>query len=211
MRRIKHFIWDFDGTLFDTYPMVIGNLQNALAEFGHTCEPVDAMRRMLENIPAARNHYADLYGIPREELALAYTHYSQEAMKQPTGKPMQGVREVLARICETGRHNYIFTNRNLEQTMRFLQKYDLNGYFRCNIGAESPCFAYKPAPDAILWLKEQFGMTNQNTVMIGDRLCDLESGRNAGVRTVHYVCAMVPENLTCDWRIETYDAMLQML
>lgn len=211
MRQIEHFIWDFDGTLFDTYPMIIGNLQKALGEFGHTCDPVEAMKLLLENLPTARNYYADLYGIDREELSLAYSRCADEALQQLAGLPMQGVREVLEHICRTGRYNYIFTNRKLEQTVRFLQKYDLDGYFRCNVGAESPCFAYKPAPDAILWLKEQFDMTDQNAVMIGDRLCDLESGRNAGIRTAHYVCAMAPETLVCDWRIETYDAMLQML
>ena len=211
MQNIEHFIWDFDGTLFDTYPMIIGNLQKALGEFGQTCDPVEAMQLLLENFPAARKYYADLYGIDPEELLQAYSKYAEESLQRLDGMPMEGVREVLEAICKTGRHNYIFTNRKLEQTLLFLQKYDLEQYFRYNVGSESPCFAYKPAPDAILFLKEQFGMTEQNTVMIGDRLCDLESGRNAGVGTVHYVCAMAPETLECDWRIESYSQMLQLL
>jgi phosphoglycolate phosphatase-like HAD superfamily hydrolase len=46
MQQIRHFIWDFDGTLFDTYPVIIKNLRSALAEYGRDCDPVDAMRRM---------------------------------------------------------------------------------------------------------------------------------------------------------------------
>ena len=36
IRNIKHFIWDFDGTLFDTYPIIIQQIQTALAGFGCT-------------------------------------------------------------------------------------------------------------------------------------------------------------------------------
>ena len=32
MRNIQHFIWDFDGTLFDTYPVIIGDLRKALGK-----------------------------------------------------------------------------------------------------------------------------------------------------------------------------------
>ena len=44
----KHVIWDFDGTLFDTYPIIIQNLDNALREFGYTCDPLEAMKLMNE-------------------------------------------------------------------------------------------------------------------------------------------------------------------
>ena len=33
MHRLVHFIWDFDGTLFDTYPVIIEDLRGALAVF----------------------------------------------------------------------------------------------------------------------------------------------------------------------------------
>ena len=72
LRNLKHFIWDFDGTLFDTYPVIIENLREGLREFGFDADPVDMMRRMLETIPAARNHYADTYGIDREALTEAF-------------------------------------------------------------------------------------------------------------------------------------------
>ena len=32
-------IWDFDGTLFDSYPHVVGAYLQALADFGRTADP----------------------------------------------------------------------------------------------------------------------------------------------------------------------------
>ena len=34
MKALKHFIWDFDGTLFDTYPNLAGYMQKALKDCG---------------------------------------------------------------------------------------------------------------------------------------------------------------------------------
>lgn len=38
MGHIRHFIWDFDGTVADTYPAIIQSLRDALQEFGHDCD-----------------------------------------------------------------------------------------------------------------------------------------------------------------------------
>lgn len=211
MRHVKHFIWDFDGTLFDTYPIVIENLRHALAEYGFDCDPADAMRRMLETIPAARNHYADAFGIDRDALAEAYGRHHKKATEELAAPPMEGAREVLARICETGRHNYIFTHRKLWETGLYLKKYGLDGYFCELVGPESPCFAAKPAPDAVQYLMRQHGMQPDDAVMIGDRDCDLGSGRSAGILSAHLICTVAPETLDCSWRLNDLGEMLALL
>ena len=211
IRRVKHFIWDFDGTLFDTYPVIIRNLRDALARFGRDCDPVEAMGLMLEHIPAARNFYADKYGIDREELQAAYEEFHHQANADMEAQPMAGVREVLKQIRANGGHNYIFTHRKLWETEAYLKKYDLLEEFRDLIGPESPCFASKPAPDAILYLMKTYDMDPEETVMVGDRECDLGSGRNAGIKAMHLVCKAVPENLACNWRIQDFGTVLEIL
>ena len=211
MRHVQHFIWDFDGTLFDTYPIIIEDLRKALGQYGCGCDPVEAMGLMLTTISTACNYYANKHGIDREALASAYQHHHQQTEELLRAEPMAGVREVLANICATGRHNYIFTHRKVGETVRYLEKYGFDGYFREIVGPESPCFAWKPAPDAVLYLMQKYGMTSQNAVMIGDRDCDLGSARNADIGTVHYVCAAVPETLACHWRVESFGEMLALL
>ena len=211
MQRIRHFIWDFDGTLFDTYPIIIGSLRDALRHYGRDCDPLKAMELMLDAIPTARNYYADLYGIDRDELAHTYRRYYKPAIDALTAKPYPGIAEVLERICSSGRYNYIYTHRDIEETIRFLEKHGLLGYFKEIVGSGSPAFAVKPSPDTVLYLMEKHGMSPADTVMVGDRECDLGSGRNAGIGVVHYVCAEVPEDLVCDWRINSFQEMLELL
>ena len=211
MQHICNFIWDFDGTLFDTYPVIIENLRRALNEFGYDCDPVEAMSLMLDTIPTALRHYADKFSIDRESLTAAYGNYKNEAAALLRAEPFAGVREVLDHIRATGRHSYIFTHRKQEETLAYLKKYELDGYFRDIIGPDFPHFAWKPAPDAVLYLMEKYQMDPAETVMIGDRDCDLGSGRNAGIHTAHMICATVQETLACDWRLHDFSQLLALL
>lgn len=211
MHHIKHFIWDFDGTLFDSYPIIIATLRAALQEYGHDCDPVEAMRLMLQNIGVAQHYYADKFGIVYEDLIETYYSHHNRLNPQLAAEPMADVEKVLKKICESGRKNYIFTHRKCSTTAQYLEKYGLSQYFTEIVGPEAPNFAYKPSPDSLLYLMDKYGMTTEDAVMVGDRDCDLGSARNAGMGTVHFVCAAVPETLSCDFRFESYQEMLLML
>lgn len=211
MKNIRHFIWDFDGTLFDTYPVIIENLNLALAEFGHRCDPVEAMGLMLRRIITAQRHYAAVFGIDLQALVDGYEHYHRRANEQLRAEPMAGVREVLEAISASGRHSYIFSHRKPEETTLYLEKYGLSGCFREIIGPGSEGFAEKPAPDSVRYLMEKYGVRAEQTLMVGDRDCDLGSARNAGIQTAHLVCAAVPETLECTWRLEDFKQMLELL
>ena len=87
-----------------------------------------------------------------------------------------GVKQVLERIESLGGVNLIFTNRN-ESIFPMLEKAGIAGFFQEVVTAKHPRFAWKPAPDAIDYLMEAHGGTRENTVMIGDRVCDLSSGK----------------------------------
>lgn len=211
MRKIKHFFWDFDGTLFDTYPVIIENLQLALRDFGYDCDAAEAMRLMLDTIPAARNHYADRFGISRDALTARYQHYHELSAIELRSEPFDGLPEVLERIRSLGGRNYIFTHRRASETWDYLQKNKLRDHFQDVLGTESEGFTVKPSPDSLLYLMEKYGIDPNESVMVGDRDCDLGSGKNAGMKTAHFVCATFPENLECDWRITSFSEMLTML
>lgn len=211
MAHIHHFIWDFDGTLLDTYPTIIGFLRSALQEYGYDCDPAEAMTLMLDTIATARDHYADLYGIDRKELLERYLRYHKARTPLLPAKPFDGVQEVLKYICQSGRYNYIYTHRDDAETVGYLEKYGLLEYFREIVGTASPHFAPKPSPGSVLYLMEKYGMTAQNAVLVGDRGCDLESARNAGIGTVHLLCPVAPQQLECTWRISNFEEMRTLI
>lgn len=42
---------------------------------------------------------------------------------------------------------------------------------------------YKPAPDGVLYIVKQYGLSTHQTVMIGDAIFDIQMGKAAGVQT----------------------------
>ena len=211
MKDIRHFIWDFDGTLFDTYPVIIRSMTSALAEYGRDCDPRDCMELMLDSIGVALDRYSQRFGIPREELTATYERYNQASLKELEARPMEGAREVLEAILKKGGKSYIFSHRRTGEIRLFLDKYGLTDLFEDMLGPDSEGFAWKPAPDGILRLMARHGMTREDTVMIGDRDCDLGSARNAGIRPAHLICPLVPQDLRCDWRLEDLRQLMEML
>jgi len=207
MKNMKLFIWDFDGTLLDTYPNITDYLRRALLDFGYEVSQTEILEKMLVTIPHAINHYSELYQLP--DLRERYNHYyKEEASAVVSAFP--GLKEVLARVREIGADNYVFTHRGAS-TYPMLEQAGILKEFREIIIAGDPHFASKPSPDSILYLMEKYGGTPENTVMIGDRQCDLGSGYNAGCKTCHLLTPSVPQYPPCDWRIRNYGEMLELL
>ena len=207
MKNIKLFVWDFDGTLLDTYPNITGYLKRALQDFGKDASQTEILEKMLVNIPHAVRYYSELYNLP--ELNERYRAYYANEINDPV-RAFPKVKEVLQRVREIGADNYIFTNRG-DSIYAMLEKAGLDGEFKEIITSANPHFVVKPAPDSLVYLMEKYGGTKENTVMIGDRVCDLESGYNAGCKTLHLLTPSVPQYPECDWRISNFDEMLDLL
>ena len=207
MKDIKLFIWDFDGTLLDTYPNITRYLKQALNDFGKDADQTEILEKMMVNIPHAIAYYSELYDLP--DLKAHYKAYS-EAEKTDPVRTFPGVPEVLRRVREIGAENYIFTNRG-RTIHAMLERAGIAGEFKDIITSKDPGFVVKPAPDTILYLMEKYGGTPENTVMIGDRRCDLESGYSAGCKTIHLLTPSVPQYPECDWRIKDFYEMLEHL
>ena len=207
MKNMKLFIWDFDGTLVDSYPYSVACMQKVIADFGHEVTYGQVMEQMLDNIPAALRHFGEMFDIP--DLSDRYRQYYQVGSDEPVIL-FDGVLQVLDRVEELGAVNLIFTNRN-ETIFPMLQEAGIADRFAEVVTAVHPNFAWKPAPDAIEYLMKTYGGTVENTVMIGDRICDLSSGWNAGCKTCHLLTPAAPQYPPCDWRIENYQQMLDLL
>lgn len=205
MKNMKLFIWDFDGTLVDSYPNSVGCMQRALRDFGYDATYEQILEQMLDNIGVAIRYFTDKFQIPE----LSERFYAYAANQEPVVL-FDNVVDVLHRIQELGGTNLIFTNRN-ETIFPMLEQVGITEEFAEVVTTLHPNFAWKPAPDAIVYLMEQYGGTIDNTVMIGDRVCDLGSAWNAGCKTCHLLTPAVPQYPPCDWRIQNFQEMLELL
>ena len=208
LKKMRLFIWDFDGTLMDTYPVTFAAyLRLALADFGYTAPEAEIMEKMLVNTGHAVDYYTELYDLPQLR-----EHYKLHGARGPVAMPevYPQVKDVLHRVRELGGINCIYTHRGAD-TFPMLEHGELTELFDEIITPGHEGFATKPAPDAILYLTEKYSAASEETVIVGDRACDLESGQNAGTRTLHLLTPAVPQYPPCDWRIENFEQMLEML
>lgn len=177
-----HIIWDFDGTLFDTYPVMAGVLRDMLEEIG-IHEPLEAiLRNMKVSITYAMKVYGDKYGITASFLQDVNQRSREAELKRC--KPYEGINELCKYIASTGRFNYLYTHRG-ETAIRFLKKYELYGYFRDFITSQQG-FPRKPDPEALNYLARKYDMKREETLMIGDRDLDIMAAVNAGIKSCYF-------------------------
>ncbi|QTM98219.1 HAD-IA family hydrolase [Sediminibacillus dalangtanensis] len=178
----KHIIWDFDGTLFDTYPVMAKIFQELLQERGRE-EPVENIVKQLKvSMSAALNYYEKKYQID-EEFKASYQARRRE-VEADSSKPFAGITEVCKYIHSTDRKNYLYTHRG-ESSIRLLEKFGLDGYFSDFITSQNG-FERKPSPAAIRHLIKKHGIVPTEAIMIGDRDLDLIAAKNAGISACYY-------------------------
>ncbi len=176
----KHFIWDFDGTLYDTYQGIVAAVARGLDEMGIPRPDQREITRLAKT--TLRQACIELAGEERaEELHGRFFVHSKEMGLDPL-RPFPGCREALQAVVDAGSDNFLYTHRN-HQAVEALERDGLSPLFRDYITAEAG-FPGKPAPDALMWLCQQHDLKPEDCVVIGDRSIDLDAAKNAGIAAV---------------------------
>ncbi|MBQ4353462.1 MAG: HAD-IA family hydrolase [Clostridia bacterium] len=175
----QNYIWDFDGTIFDSYPHTCEVFWSVLGEEGlqDRLTKDELMAHLLVSFGDAKR----FSGISAEGYKRfdQITHLLGNAETKPLVVPYPDCEKVLKAVVDAGGKNFIYTHRNAT-TMWYLWKYGMLGYFTDVVLSEEK-FPGKPAPDALLALMERNGLAKEECIMVGDREIDGLSGKNAGI------------------------------
>lgn len=169
------FIWDFDGTIVDSYPHITSAMVKMAERHGIKGTP----REMREALEVSFATAYDAFHLTKEQID-EFRSYEKDVSLEPQVTPFQKTEHVLKAVLEKGGKNYIYTHRALESTVYYLEKYDLMKYFSDLITADDG-FPWKPDPTALNYLSEKYGIDKQSAIMIGDREIDVLSGVNSGI------------------------------
>lgn len=178
----KHIVWDFDGTLFDSYPVMGLAFQKALEE-ERIRESLDViMQHMKVTMQHAIEIYKAKYQLKDTFFERANKIYLEMGVEQY--KPYPGVEAICKDISEAGKFNYLYTHRG-ESAIHILKFYKLYDYFKdCILSTHG--FERKPSPDALNHLVEKYQMNRKEAIMIGDRDLDILAGKNAGMSSCYF-------------------------
>ena len=202
--RIKNFIWDFDGMLFDTYPHTVAAFCEQQRRHGFLRDEAEVYALFKINLRVGFRHY----GLTEEEIREFYD-IENDLSFEPLGVPYPRIPEILRYVTANGGRNYLYTHRD-RVALKYLELYGLTPLFSGFVTGEDG-FPFKPAPDALNYLCDKHALDRAACVMIGDRDIDLDAGKNAGM-----ACALFdPENFYPDydtpWRFRDMAALRKTL
>lgn len=199
--RFSRLIWDFDGTLFDTYPPLVSAIERALGDF-NVSVPRAAIRQMLRGtlsgtiakLVSAHELQADVFE------ARINSYHAQANVRE--NRPFPGAIQLLERILAAGGQNYLVTHRDLESLSAMLTWYRVDGLFADMITSDDD-LPRKPDPTAFNAMIARHSLLRDQVLVVGDRDLDIQAGRAAHVHTCLYDALPSPGVLP-DFIIRTF-------
>lgn len=177
---MKNYIWDFDATLFDTYPAMVDGAWQALKDFGISMDKKEIYFKMKKYSTSYLINESNLNAREFNELFHRYEKESTEV-----SRPFPETKQVLEMLKDNGGRHFILTHRLTESTWGLLKEHRLAHLIEEVVGIDQD-FPRKPDPASLNYLIDTFHLERTDTMMIGDRRLDIEAGKNAGVATCLY-------------------------
>ena len=170
------FIYDFDGTISDSYPIFTRALLNVMKRHGIE----DRYETVLQRLKVTMKHAIECYPfeISAEEVVREYA-VEREPMMRGEAMPFADAEALLAHVVACGGRNFLYTHSG-QIAWDLLEKWGLKKYFVGGVTKDHG-FPSKPAPDALFYLFETYAIKPENALMVGDRALDLDAGKNAGI------------------------------
>ncbi|MED0963540.1 HAD-IA family hydrolase [Bacillus paramycoides] len=160
-----NILWDFDGTLFDTYPAYTMMLSEILGD------AVDK-QEIYKNLKISYSHAIQYYNISydqEQKIKILKKKFTPKDMK-----PFEGVEEVL----KFADKNVIMTHKHRAGVMEILQYYGWDKYFADMVTIDEG-FPRKPNSLAYNHLHKKHNID----LAIGDRELDLLPAKELGIST----------------------------
>ena len=204
---IKHIIWDFDGTLFDSYPGMVNAFLRALKKYEIEADYDEVLKLFLNSEKTAVQYYQNQF-LLGEELTEVYQD-EKSHIDLSNMLPFPYAKEVCQRIKEAGRYNYILTHRG-STTYDILRKNGMVELFT-EIVTKDNQFARKPDPEAIYYLLDKYQIHPKEAMIVGDREIEILLGQKAKVKTCFYESGNREPELQADYRVKSLEEVLTIL
>ncbi|SDN39020.1 HAD hydrolase-like protein [Bacillus sp. OK048] len=185
-----NILWDFDGTLFDTYPALVEGFVK-LSQQNLNREEV--LKWLKIDSKTAFNYY----GIDETNRA-EYKRLDKQYSKLYS-KPFEHLEEVLSAV----ENNIIVTHRDMESTTYLLEKYQLSHYFKEIVSVEEQGFTRKPHTSSYEFVLKNYHID----LVVGDRDLDLLPARKLKIKTV----AFQNRNIEADFHIDRYSDFIPLV
>lgn len=175
----KYLLFDWDGCLVDTLPIWYQGMKRGLFNFG-----IDASEREIRKGFQTWNCFIEM-GITDLDLFTGIV-YEYVMGCLDSVRFNEGVVELLDHAKSRDKKTAIVTSTERSSVLPVLSRLDAAGYFDCII-ARPDVKNLKPHPDPVKMAIDILEGNREDSVMVGDSPSDIQSGKNAGIKTVWYL------------------------
>jgi len=196
MKNKKNIIFDFDGTLADTAPLMLTLVQEMAHEIGYekkiTAEDLEWVRdHELKDIPKK-------FGIPWIKVPLLLIKGRDSLNKQMFSvPPCRGILEMLQSLKEKGFILAVLSSNRRDSIQEFIVKHNLESYFDF-VHSELNIFG---KDKALLSLLKQHKMEISESIYVGDEMRDIEA-----CKKIKLDCISVTWGLNSSTALKEYGA-----
>lgn len=173
-----HFIFDFDGTLVDSFAYIVGKFAHLSAKFRLRKPRPEEIAQLhdLSSTDLIRHLAIPVYRLP----AIIYQARKSMHAEMPTLQSFKHLPEVITKLHQAGIRMGILTS-NSEQNVKFwLKTHSLDQFFYF-IHSEIHFFGKKNSLQKIL---RRYDLNKTKTFYIGDETRDIEAAKKVGLKAV---------------------------
>ena len=176
-------IWDLDGTLIDSYPWIVGSLNEFAKKHNISCSKTEIYRILKQQSSV------ELFEKFASELEMNFSEIKDMYRREFNDfddklMPMKSAIEILEFLTSKNVINYIYTHKG-HTTNDVLQKNGMDKYFEDVVTSKNK-LERKPKPDGLLYLIEKYDLNRENTYYVGDRNLDVVCANNALVKSIFF-------------------------
>lgn len=211
MKNYKLVIFDWDGTLMDSVARIVSSMRAAAVAAELPVPTTEAVKNIIGlslpevfNILFPRNNQE-----AEERLKRHYKNQYIELDNTPTPLFDYAI-ELLDQLKEQSVTLAVATGKGREGLNRVMDESNLTQYFQATRCADES--ASKPAPDMIIQLLKELGITAADAVMIGDSVHDMAMAQNANIDRIGVTMGVGDAKALAQYQpIAVVDSLLELL
>lgn len=207
MLKYDHFIFDFDGTLSDSYPAFVKAAKSIAGKYGVPSSDEQIYRLLKKHSTV---YLFDTLGFGKYRDG-AYSEFQRllEELLSTEATAMEGAEDLLRFISENGGKSYVYSHSG-NIVVQNVSRWGFKKYFVDYMLGDT-LYPRKPAPDALLALMSKHGIEPHKCVMIGDRDIDILAGKNAKISGILIDDAEYYPELEVEYRVSKLSRIKYLL